>query len=105
MIEPARTFELTTPREVALSLAARCKALRLARDWKRTTLAARAGVSPASLKRFETTGQVSLESFLKLCGALGRLDEVGALLQPPPARSIAELERRAARPRSRRGRR
>lgn len=98
-VDPPRT-----PHEVGRSLAERLEALRSARGWKRTTLA-RAGVSPASLERFETTGKVSLESFLRLCDALGRLSEVDRLLQPPAARTMVELERQArAAPPRRRGR-
>ena len=96
---------LTTPREMALILAARSKSLRLARDWKRTTLASRAGVSPGSLKRFEETGKVSLGNLLQLVDALGRLAEFEALLQPVAARSIEELEERTERKPRRRGRR
>ena len=82
----------------------RAKALRLGRGWTRETLASRAGVSASSLKRFETTGKASLKLVLKVASALGRLDEFGRLLQPPPARSIEELERRAAKPIPKRGR-
>ena len=41
-------FSLRTPEQVRQSLAARAKALRLAKGWKRTTLAERSGVSLAS---------------------------------------------------------
>lgn len=87
-------FSLVTPNDTAQLLAKRIKELRLLRKWKRATLAERAGVSEASLKRFERTGQVSLESFLKLAFALGRLDELTTVLAPPPAASIRELESR-----------
>src|SRR5882724_7162300 len=95
---------LRTPHEVASALGSRVKALRLSRNWKRDTLASRAGVSPASLKLFEATGKVSLESFLKLCDALERLHEVDRLLLPATARSMAELEARAEKRPPRRGR-
>jgi len=86
------------------SLAERAKALRLLKGWTRDTLAMRAGVTSASLKRFETTGKASLELVLKVSHALARLEEFGKLLQPPAARSIDELERRAAVPVAKRGR-
>lgn len=91
-------YSLVTPDDTARLLAGRVKDLRLLRKWKRTTLAERAGVSEASLKRFERTGQVSLESFLKLAFALGRLDELTELLAPPPATSIRDLESRQDKP-------
>jgi len=95
---------LLRPGEMGKSLADHAKALRLFKGWTRETLAARAGVSVSSLKRFETTGKASLQLVLKVAGALGRLDEFGKLLSPPPARSIEELERRAAKPIPKRGR-
>lgn len=87
-----------------MELATRVRALRLARNWKRDTLAERAGVNVYTLKRFERTGQIALDAFLKLCDALERMDELEQLLQPPPARSMKELEQIAEQRRPRRGR-
>jgi HTH-type transcriptional regulator / antitoxin HipB len=97
-------FSLTTPEQVRQTLAARMRALRLARGWKQTTLAQRSGVSLASLRRFEESGQVSLANLLALAFALNRLDDFDALFQAPPASSIAELEAGEALPTRRRGR-
>jgi HTH-type transcriptional regulator/antitoxin HipB len=85
-------YFLKTPGEVADSLAARLKELRLMKKWKRATLATRSGVTEASLKRFEQSGKISLDHFLKLISALGRLDEAGELLNPPAAQPIKDLE-------------
>jgi len=97
-------FSLRTPEQVRQSLAARAKALRLAKGWKRTTLAERSGVSLASLRRFEESGRISLESLLALAFALNRLDEFDLLLEPPRASSLAELEAAEVRPVRKRGR-
>ena len=97
-------FSLETPEEVSKKLAARAKALRLAKGWKQITLAERSGVSLASLRRFEESGKVSLQHLLDLAFALNRLDDFDALLQPPRASSIAELERAEQRPARKRGR-
>jgi transcriptional regulator with XRE-family HTH domain len=97
-------FSLETPESVSKTLAARVKALRLARGWKQSTLAERSGVSLASLRRFEDSGKVSLQSLLDIAFALNRLDDFNALFQPPPASSIAELEAREERPQRKRGR-
>jgi HTH-type transcriptional regulator/antitoxin HipB len=86
---------IQTPDEAARALANRVKRLRLMQGFKRETLAHRAGVTVASLKRFETTGKASLELLLKVVFALGRLDEFVDLLQPPPARSMADIERQS----------
>jgi transcriptional regulator with XRE-family HTH domain len=95
---------LLSPAEMGRSLADRAKALRLSKGWTRETLATRAGVSPASLKRFESTGMASLELVLKVATALSRLEEFSKLFQPPPAQSIEQLERRSAGPGRKRGR-
>ncbi len=87
-------FELKITGEIAHSLAERLKMLRLQKKWKRSTLAEKSGVSESSLRRFEQTAKISLENFLKLMSALGRLDEMGKLLKPPPAKSIDDLESR-----------
>lgn len=92
---------LETPEELTRKLAARLRALRLARGWKQITLADRSGVSLASLRRFEHSGKVSLESLLALAFALDRLDDFTSLLAPPPARSMAELEALEAKPKPR----
>ena len=96
---------LAMPAEVAKALGERLRALRLLKGWTRQALADRAGVSAASLKRFEVTGRISLESLLKLALALDRLEEFGKLLQPPPAQSLAELEGRTNQFTRKRGRR
>lgn len=97
-------FSLQTPEQVSKTLADRIKALRLARGWKQATLAERSGVSLASLRRFETTGQVSLQHLLDLAFTLNRLDDFDALFQAPRASSLAELEAAEKQPGRRRGR-
>ncbi|MEM8961711.1 MAG: helix-turn-helix transcriptional regulator [Acidobacteriota bacterium] len=86
------TYSLRTPDEVATELARRVRELRLAKGWRQVTLAERSGVSLGSLRRFESTGKVSLENLLALVFALGRLDDFDTILHPPAASSIAELE-------------
>jgi len=97
-------FSLETPENVSRTLASRIKELRLARGWKQATLAQRSGVSLASLRRFEESGKVSLQSLLDLAFALNRLDDFDALFQGPRASSLAELEAVEKRPARKRGR-
>lgn len=96
-------LEKVLPEACAVKLGAKAKALRLSAGWKRATLAERAGVTEASLKRFERTGQASLELVLRVALSLGRLAEFDGLLEPSAARSIDELERQVSRPLPRRG--
>ncbi|MBL4658140.1 MAG: hypothetical protein JKX73_09085 [Flavobacteriales bacterium] len=44
-------------------------------------LSRKSGVAYGTIKKFETTGIISLESLLKLCNALGRLGEFETILQ------------------------
>jgi len=100
-------FQRHDPDGIARQFATRVRAERLRRDWTQATLAERSGVSLPTVRRFERLGRTSLENLLRLCHALGRLDEFAALLEPPPASSLDELERRAGNkmPERRRGRR
>lgn len=91
---PRSPLSLHTPHEVARLLAGRVRELRLARGWKQSTLAEHAGVSLPTLRRYERHGRTSVDHLLRICHALGRLDEVAEILKPPPAQSIAELEAR-----------
>lgn len=89
--------------DVKKSLSTRLRALRLAAGWKQTTLAEHSGVTVASLRRFESTGEISLTNLLKMAWALGRLEEFDKLFKPMEVTSIRELEERASRPVRKRG--
>lgn len=69
-----------TPTEVRKELANRFRILRKKSKISQQEMAARSGVSLGSLKRFENTGKVSLESLLKLMHLLGRLNEINSIL-------------------------
>ncbi len=103
MLTHLPNINILTPPEVEKLLADRFKSLRLQARYKRTTLARRAGVTVASLKRFETTGQISLKNLLRLAHALDRLPEFTELLDDPQATSMAELRAQAGAKIPRRG--
>ena len=92
---PRTSLSLVTPEEIERQLASRIRALRLQRNWKQSTLAERSGVSLPTVRRYESCGRTTLKNLLRLCHALGRLDEFAELLLPAPASSIADLEARA----------
>jgi len=101
---PGVPIQRHSPNEIARMLAERIRAERLRREWKQDTLAERSGVSLPTIRRYERTGRTSLANLLKLCHALGRLDEFAELFKPPPASSIDELDARSApKPKRRRG--
>lgn len=106
MMENAKpVLTMYTPAEMGLVLSSRVRSLRLNKGWTRETMAERAGVTAASLKRFENTGLASLGHLLRLAHALARLDEFEQLLRPPPAQSLSELEQNVTRVVRKRGRR
>jgi transcriptional regulator with XRE-family HTH domain len=100
----APLLSLQAPFDAGKAMAERAKALRLLRAWTRETLARRAGVSAASLKRFETSGAASLALVLRAAFALGRLEDFAHAFDPPEVATLAELRARCDRPLRKRGR-
>ena len=86
--------ELQTPEEIARDVARRARALRVARGWSQVELARRAGMPVDTLRRFERTGKIALERLLLIAVVLDAARPFADLFAPPPARSLAELERR-----------
>jgi transcriptional regulator with XRE-family HTH domain len=72
------------PRQVMVEIAAKEKAIRKQQGMSQKDLADRAGVSLGSLKRFESTGQISLESLLRLALSLKVLDSFELLFPIDP---------------------
>lgn len=64
-----------TPLEVCKLLAQRHKLLRKKMHLSQVEMAERSGVSLGSIKRFENTGKISLESLLKLAHLMGHLND------------------------------
>jgi transcriptional regulator with XRE-family HTH domain len=74
------TITLKTPHETLLQVAANFKELRLEQNLTQEGLANRSGVSWGSVKRFEGSGQISLQSLLKVSlvlGVLNQFEELG----------------------------
>lgn len=80
-----------TPFDFMEGLATRHKMLRKQAGYSQGELAKRSGVSLGSIKRFELTGQISLESLLKLVHVLNRLDDFELLLKP--IENLKEIEK------------
>lgn len=80
------------PSFVMKEVAAREKNIRKNRKISQAELAERSGVSLGSLKRFESTGQISFESLLRLAHFFDVLDGFDALFPNEEAHSkIAAL--------------
>ena len=73
---------LKLPHEVSEDLTDKVRRLRKVKKLSQQQLANKSGVSLGSLKRFENTGQISLESLLKIALVLGRLNDFDQLFQP-----------------------
>ncbi len=80
-----------TPIDVAKKLADRMKSMRKRRKITQKTLAVRSNVSYASLRKFEQTGQISLESFIKLAMELNVVGELNELFTKPVYLNIEEV--------------
>jgi len=70
------------PSDIQSALAERFRKLRKAEGYSQAEMAQRSGVSLGSLKRFELTGQISLESLLKLAYLLDRLEDFMKVFEP-----------------------
>ena len=69
-----------TPFDILKDLAEKYKVLRKQAGLTQSELAKRSGVSLGSIKRFEHTGQISLESLLKSVPILNRIGDFELIL-------------------------
>ncbi len=68
-------INISTPSSMIQTLKDKFKERRLSLDLTQEGLATKSGVSLGSLKRFESSGQIALESLLKLALVLECLDD------------------------------
>lgn len=73
------SIELKAPQDILLEIAERFKARRLGMNLSQEGLATRAGVSWSSLKRFERTGLIALDSLLRIALVLDCLGDFDKL--------------------------
>lgn len=74
-------FDLASVPEIAQSLAGRLRTLRIQQALSQAELAGRAGISESALRKLETTGQTTLETFLRVTQALGRTSDLEGILE------------------------
>lgn len=77
--------------EINMDLAGRMVKLRKRKKLTQKELSVKAGVSLGSLKRFEQSGEISLQSFTKLAIALEVEGELEGLFSQVPFGSIEEM--------------
>ena len=80
-----------TAEEVDQKLAQRVRNIRKRRSISQERLASMSGVSYGSIKRFETSGQISLISLTKIAMALDIADDIRNLFTTVPYRDIQEV--------------
>ncbi len=70
------------PSDLLEELSLKHKTIRKQAGFTQMELSKRSGVSLGSIKRFELTGQISLESLLKLAQILNRIKDFELILKP-----------------------
>ena len=84
-------FIWETAEELDLKLAQRVRNIRKRRSISQEKLASMSGVSYGSVKRFESTGQISLLSLTKVAMAFDIADELRNIFSQVPYRDIKEV--------------
>ena len=79
------------PVDVRKELAERIRVLRKEHKLSQVEIAKRANVSLGSYKRFERSGQISLDSLLKIAFILERLNDFEMLFQSNKLKNIEQL--------------
>lgn len=84
-------FQQISPVDINMALAQRVRNIRKRRKLTQQRLSEKAGVSLGSVKRFESTGEISLLSFTKLAIALDIEQEIRDLFTNVPYLSLEEI--------------
>lgn len=85
-------FLEATPDEIIKGIAARVRTVRKRRKISQVKLSEKSGVSLGSVKRFESTGEISLLSLTKIAIALNVEQELKQLFSNVPYLSLEEIE-------------
>lgn len=80
-----------TTEEIMLGVANRFKKLRKTKKISQKDMALMSNVSYGTIKRFETSGEISLHSLIKLCVSLDVVDEIQKLFTNPSFNNIDEV--------------
>ena len=89
----SNALQWETPEEINQALALRLRRIRKRKKLSQQALSERCGVSCGSIKRFESTGMISLLSLTRIAVCLGCADEIKSLFQNVPYESIEEVIR------------
>jgi transcriptional regulator with XRE-family HTH domain len=86
------SINFITPHDMKKEIAYRFRNRRLELNLSQQTLSKKSGISYSSLKKFEQTGQISLESLLKLAIILSFIDDFMELFAPKSTNTILSLD-------------
>lgn len=86
-------LQLVSPTDLQRQLATEVKRRRRERKLSRNEFSELTTVPPATIKRFESTGQISLRQFLLLWQCVDRLDRLSSVIEAPEPtpRSIEDV--------------
>lgn len=84
--------KVITPQSMAQKLAEKEKTSRKQMKLTQKELSVRSGVSYASVRRFENSGEISLFSLLKIANVLGVLEDFNALFTRKAITSLKDLD-------------
>lgn len=76
----SQEFLLLSEDEIAQSLGAKAKTIRVSKNITQRDFSLKAGINYETYSKFERTGAISLKSFLKVLRYLGRLKDISGLL-------------------------
>lgn len=96
-------FTIAAPEGIEAELGRRLEELRLSKNRNQTQIAEEAGVSRRTITRLENGEGVSLDTFIRVMGALGVVDRLQMLLPDPTVRPVDRVrlkgsKRKHARP-------
>ena len=84
---------LETPAEMALSAAERFRSLRKRKKISIKTLSEQSGVAYSTLRRFESSGEISFIALIKIASVLDCDDQINTLFSNTVPSSIEEILR------------
>ena len=84
---------LETPYEMAANTAKRFRKVRISKKITIKDLSESSGVPYSTIRRFESTGEISFLSLVKMASALGEDQEITGLFAEPVPQSIEEVIR------------
>ena len=98
-------YGVAAPQDIEAELGRRLEALRLSKNRNQSQIAQEAGVSRRTITRLENGQGVSLDTLIRVMGALGVVDRFQLLLPDPAIRPIDRVrlkgsQRKRARPSS-----